>query len=82
MDMAGNVWEWCLNGWEKPDFVLDKDRGLLQNWRKVKSDDLRALRGGSYYSDAKALLGAGRLWNVPGNRYGNNGFRVCVAVAS
>jgi formylglycine-generating enzyme required for sulfatase activity len=80
MDMAGNVWEWCLNGWDKPDFVLGEDRDLLKNWRKVKSDDTRALRGGSYYtSDLDLLRGAGRDRDYPGLRYHLNGFRVCVA---
>jgi formylglycine-generating enzyme required for sulfatase activity len=78
MDMAGNVWEWCLNKWKEPDFVLDEKQGLLKNWRSAKSDEPLALRGGAYYSDADGLRGSGRVVNLA-FRYHDLGFRVCAA---
>jgi formylglycine-generating enzyme required for sulfatase activity len=79
MDMAGNLWEWCLNAYHKPDFVLGEDRDLLKNWRKVKSDDLRALRGGAYWNNAAGLRGSGRSYGYPDSWDLSYGFRVCVA---
>ncbi|MDZ7308622.1 MAG: SUMF1/EgtB/PvdO family nonheme iron enzyme [candidate division KSB1 bacterium] len=79
MDMAGNVWEWCLNGWDKPDFVLGEDRDLLKNWRKVGPYDWRALRGGAYYTtDLDHLRGSGRYLINPVHWDRGLGFRVCV----
>ncbi|MDZ7291699.1 MAG: SUMF1/EgtB/PvdO family nonheme iron enzyme [candidate division KSB1 bacterium] len=79
MDMAGNAWEWCLNGWDKPDFVLGEDRDLLKNWRKVGTYNWRALRGGAYYTtDLNDLRGSGRVDYYPVNRVLDVGFRVCV----
>lgn len=80
MDMAGNMWEWCLNAYDKSDFVLDEDRKLLTNWLKIKSDNWRALRGGAYYTDANRLRGSGRDSGNPADGVHNDGFRVCVAV--
>jgi len=37
LDLAGNVWEWCLNKYDEPDDV------------STEGEDLRSLRGGSWY---------------------------------
>ena len=45
MDMSGNVWEWCLTGWESG--TADPD-----------SREVRLLRGGSWSSDSPVSLRA------------------------
>ena len=68
VDMSGNVWEWCLNKYNTPeDTSIDK------------SDDLRVLRGGAYWSDAGASRAACRGSYSPGDRANYYGFRVVVA---
>jgi formylglycine-generating enzyme required for sulfatase activity len=75
MDMAGNVWEWCLNGWNEPDFVLGEDRDLLKNWRKVESLDWRVVRGGAWNCRPHVLACAIRSSSEPTYRLGSIGFR-------
>lgn len=45
MDMCGNVWEWCLTGWDSGTTTLE-------------SDEARILRGGSWSSDSPLSLRA------------------------
>lgn len=79
MDMAGNMWEWCLNGYKQPDFIVEKNLDLLKNWRKIEGEDLRALRGGAYYSDADDLRGSRRYRYFPDYWGDVVGFRVVSA---
>ena len=64
-DLAGNVWEWCLNEREKPE-----NSGLV-------GDASRVLRGGSWNHGTWSLRAAGRVGSHPVEREGNIGFRVC-----
>ena len=64
-DLAGNVWEWCLNEHEKPDKVA------------TAGDASRVLRGGSWNSYAQYLRAAHRVDSPPDVRNSNIGFRVC-----
>jgi formylglycine-generating enzyme required for sulfatase activity len=67
-DLAGNVWEWCLNKYDEPDDIALDDSGA---WR--------VLRGGSWLDgrdDARAgYSGYGR----PYYRGVGGGFRVVCA---
>ncbi len=68
LDMAGNVWEWCLNEHENP-----KQTGLSGDARRV-------VRGGSWHHDPGLARAAYRGLNGPGYRLGEIGFRlVCLA---
>jgi formylglycine-generating enzyme required for sulfatase activity len=64
-ELAGNVWEWCLNDHDKPERV------------EIGGDASRVLRGGSWDYDARYLRAAFRFVDHPDFRYGYVGFRVC-----
>ncbi|MEN9424690.1 MAG: hypothetical protein RL122_2073 [Pseudomonadota bacterium] len=67
MDMAGNVWEWCLNKHKEPQMITPDFSGAY-----------RVLCGGSWRSDAQLVCSASRSLNTPDNRYGSGsyGFRL------
>ena len=64
-DLAGNVWEWCLNEYERP----------------LNMDDVgsasRVLRGGSWSNYTRNLRAAFRYDYAPDDRDDFIGFRVC-----
>ena len=67
LDMAGNVWEWCVTKWresyaEEPD---DSSEG----------EGLRVMRGGSFWSKADRVRCASRGWCDPEIRDLYWGFR-------
>jgi formylglycine-generating enzyme required for sulfatase activity len=65
VDMGGNVWEWCLNKYEKPeDTTIDKNNA----WR--------VLRGGSWSLNANLVRAAYRGFDLPDGRDLDLGFRV------
>jgi formylglycine-generating enzyme required for sulfatase activity len=64
-DMAGNVWEWCLDLYEPK----------LKNG--ADSEATRVLRGGSWSVNTRNLRAADRTHGRPGDRDFNIGFRVC-----
>jgi formylglycine-generating enzyme len=68
MQMHGNVWEWCRDGWRKySDEAVDPE-GPRRHSR-------RALRGGSWVYEARHVRSAFRSALAPGLRPGDFGFR-------
>jgi formylglycine-generating enzyme required for sulfatase activity len=66
LDMAGTLWEWCLNEFDDPyNTVFPKSK-----------EDSRVLRGGSWGSDQDVARSASRVRFSPSNRDFNVGFRV------
>lgn len=68
MDMAGNVWEWCLNKYEHPERPKSE--------RLDDSGDLRVVRSGAWGSGPGVLQSSFRDGGNPGVRGLDVGFRL------
>ena len=65
VDMSGNVWEWCLNKYDKPeDTDIDE------------SNAMRVLRGGSWNDNLALVCVVSRYHGLPDNPQSDYGFRV------
>ena len=71
-DMHGNVWEWVEDCWNSDYAGAPANGGA---WLSGDCTD-RVVRGGSWYSDPRALRSAYREWDATGGRYDSIGFRV------
>lgn len=71
VDMAGNVWEWCLNDYEEPLIVDGYD-----------NQKFKVLRGGSFYHALNHAAASSRLNFNPLNGDDDFGFRVVLSALS
>ncbi len=88
-DIVGNVWEWCLDEWDKSFYAFSsKDNPIcggnieriVQNYTNSKSHHV--IRGGSWYNSVENVRTAKRSGVLPTYANSNIGFRCVIPVVS
>jgi formylglycine-generating enzyme required for sulfatase activity len=77
-DMAGSVWEWCLDGFRADAYLARTGRDPCVTGEAGR---VRPLRGGCWRSIACKLQAAYRNWSHEAARHTTIGFRLCVPEA-
>ena len=73
-DVHGNVWEWCLDGYDAKEYAARS--GVTSDLLNASTGDRRVLRGGSWFNKARSTRSAFRDRYAPDVRNYITGFRV------
>ena len=74
-DMHGNVWEWCVDGWDVNAY-RHRPPSVKDPWVASSASANRVIRGGSWGNRASDCRAACRYGRHPDDRYRDQGFRV------
>jgi serine/threonine-protein kinase len=77
-DLAGNVWEWCQDGWSERHPVDN----VVDPCHHGDTGSPRVVRGGSWFDPSRFLRASSRLRNGPERRGSVLGFRVVLRPGS
>ncbi|TVQ49619.1 MAG: DUF552 domain-containing protein [Gloeocapsa sp. DLM2.Bin57] len=75
-DLHGNVWEWCLDHWHTNYYKAPTDGSP---WLSADEQQLRVVRGGSWYDLSRFCRSSCRHALPPERRVNNVGFRIACA---
>ena len=74
-DMAGNVLEWCLDGYDEAAYE-GREGVTIQAYVHYENQKFRVLRGGSFLNSQGDCRSAARHWSSPYLQYYDVGFRI------
>jgi formylglycine-generating enzyme required for sulfatase activity len=76
-DVVGNLWEWCLDGYDGDFYARSPRLDPVSSWEGARG---HVLRGGSFGGAALVARSATRYDNTPGNAGSSLGVRPARAI--